>query len=130
MNDDDKEFSTKHDEKYSNFDCDIKDVLPDESHHIPSVLFEAALNLQTDSLGHFWVKPQENDETEFLNSLRGNEHNSATGVKIAYSTRPVNVLDLVEESSFLFKKGNLQPEQMNTQYHLFCPITEEEKGFV
>ena len=114
----------------SNMGCDIHEVEPDETYQVSILLMEAALDVQGKNLGSFWVRPQEKNALELLNSLRGKESVQSSSASIGYCSRPVNILNLVKESSELFKEGSSSPADMNTEYHLFCPIIEESEELI
>ncbi len=114
----------------SNMGCDIHEVEPDETYQVSILLMEAALDVQGKNLGSFWVRPQEKNALELLNSLRGKESVQSSSASIGYCSRPVNILNLVKESSELFKEGSSSPADMNTEYHLFCPIIDESEELI
>ena len=119
------------DDENPSIDCDVHQVHPGETHHVPISLMEAALHSEGANLGCFWMKPEE----EHLKELKGFDQGDATETRvddssIGYCSRPVMINSVVEESALLFKTGTVSPEEMSTQYHLFCPIITKSDGSV
>ena len=111
-------------------DYDVQNVHPGETHHVPISLMEAALHSEGANLGCFWMKPEEEHLKELQDFHEGNGSTKEYNSSIGYCSRPVEINKIVEESAVLFKNGTVSPEELNTQYHLFCPIITKNDGSV
>ena len=110
--------------------CDEHEIEPDESFQVPMIIIQAALELEGSNLGSFWVRPKEKNNFGLLESLRRRESECSSNASIGFCSRSVNILNLVKESSQLFKNMSSSPADMNTEYHLFCPIIEESEELI
>ena len=127
---DENEIQDNNSKKSSNLQCDIQGVEPGQTYQVPILLVETALRGSGKNLGDVWLRPQEKDDLEFLNALRGKNCTESSGVSIGFSSRSIAISNLVEESSKLFKEYPSSLSELNTEHHLFCPIIEDSKELI
>lgn len=110
-------------------ECNLQVINPGETVQVPILLLESALQQDGKNLGSFWLRPLEEDQQTFIQSL------DVPGLKadeasIGFCSNPMHISHIVEESALMYREsgGNiLGSESFSSGYQLSCPIVEKEE---
>lgn len=115
-------FSHLLDSASQQMEFDIHHLHPDEIYHVPITLIEAALHFDGSNLGSFWVKPERKENESMASSPSHSSRQHIDGI-IGYCSRAVDISKLVNETADIFRKDNRASDDINTDYNIFCPVT-------
>lgn len=114
-------FARLEDGNSQQMEFDIQHLRPNEIHHVPITLMEAALHFDGSNLGSFWIKP-ERKEIQSVVSSQGHSSTQNTDGVIGYCSRAVDISKLVHETADMFRKDDPALDDINTDYNIFCPV--------
>lgn len=105
---------------------------PGAAFQVPSLLLESALQLEGSHLGSIWMRPVNNDENRSLfDFLIDDTELNLKDPVVFFSSRPVQLAKIVNESAQLFKAANgedLPPEKVRSGIRTSCNIADGGDG--
>ena len=118
----------------SSFECEVEEIHPDETFHVPIFLLDASLSAEGSNLGSLWLRPDEEDESSFLSTLQGQDLSDTNDTTVGFCSKPIQISHLVDDSLDLFRDSSrtLHQDQsdLSTGYQLSCPIIEQKEESV
>lgn len=102
-------------------------IEPEQLYQVPTLLLESALHEAGSHLGSLWARPLAN--SSMLHSFVEEDSGDSGDLKVAYSSRPIQLAKIVNESALLFeaKHGkDITSEDATSSVQVSCPVTRGE----
>lgn len=109
---------------------DDTNLVPGGIYQVPTLLLESALRQVGSHLGSIWIKPNiDSSRAPILESfLASNEVDDSVGVCVDFSSRPVQLTRMVNESAIMFESGNgssIPSDAAKSGDQLSCPVIQD-----
>jgi hypothetical protein len=105
-------------------------IEPEQLYQVPTMLLESALHEAGSHLGSVWARPLANSSiSHMLHSFVDEESGDSGDLKVAYSSRPIQLAKIVNESALLFEAGqgkDITCEDATSGVQVSCPVTRGE----
>jgi hypothetical protein len=105
-------------------------IEPEQLYQVPTLLLESALHEAGSHLGSVWARPVANSSiSHMLHSFVDEDSCDSGDLKVAYSSRPIQLAKIVNESALLFEAGqgkDVTSEDATSGVQVSCPVTRGE----